>query len=353
MFASLYDRATDLDEAFLQQQASENSWPGPLVDPKPLYRSFCTQITSLSGNLVCACCACIFHAPSDVCDVDASYPRLGLLKVSPPNLVPYDFSCGIPHLDLQHVMLQKEGLSLLPTADTKVRLCHSCFSQLESYRLPELALANNRWVGEPPAQLETLTWLEERLIARGNISGIIMRLQRHSNDSYLGLKGHIVVSPQDTRPLLDILPLPPSRLPDMIRVVWTGRTPPTMDELGSQLAVRTQVVYDALQWLCLHNEDYATVTVDHSEFERWPPVFIVQELVECMGEISDNIMEEMARAGVAVDDTHEGTVGHGDEEITVSGVMDVNNVSQSENATTLRRLASLSEESTINVVPGC
>jgi hypothetical protein len=125
-----------------------------------------------------------------------------------------------------------------------------------------------------------------------------------------------------------------------------------MDELGSQLAVRTQVVYDALQWLCLHNEDYATVTVDHSEFERWPPVFIVQELVECMGEISDNIMEEMARAGVAVDDTHEGTVGHGDEEITVSGVMDVNNVSQSENATTLRRLASLSEESTINVVPG-
>jgi hypothetical protein len=168
----------------------------------------------------------------------------------------------------------------------------------------------------------------------------------------LGIKGHAVISPQDTRQLLDILPLPRSRLPDVVRVVWTGSSPPTSGDLRSKLSVRTVKVYNALQWLCRNNEDYKnSVVIDHAEFQSWPPVFIATELIETMGYISSNIVEEMQRAGVATDSS-DTAGGVEDEVVTVSSILDVNNVTQSANAATLRRLAQMTSEDTINVMPG-
>src|SRR6266496_1712016 len=120
---------------------------------------------------------------------------------------------------------RKKGICMDPaTSNISLILCNSCAVQLESNQLPPAALANYRWLGEVPEVLQGLTWIEERLIAHAHISGTILRLECQSNASYLGIKGHAVLYPQDTRTLLDILPLPPSHLPDMIRVVWTGKS---------------------------------------------------------------------------------------------------------------------------------
>ena len=75
-----------------------------------------------------------------------------------------------------------------------------------------------------------------------------------------------------TRALLDILPLPLSRLPVMMRDVWTGKSSPTIAELRPKLSLSTKRVYDALLWLCRNNEDYKNVIINHSEFAKWPVV---------------------------------------------------------------------------------
>lgn len=76
-----------------------------------------------------------------------------------------------------------------------------------------------------------MAWIEELLIARAHLTGRIVRLQNRNANSYFGLKGHVILLPQDTTELLNILPLPSSLLPDIVRVVWVGRPVRNMDVL--------------------------------------------------------------------------------------------------------------------------
>jgi hypothetical protein len=316
-----------------------------------LYSQFRTEIHRVASNITCACCACLFHDSNIIHSINLDDPCLSRLQVDPVN-VPYNFATGFQVLDDQHLLVERTGIYFDSHVNTyRLFLCTSCVSQLTSHRLPPAALANFRWIGEVPEVLQNLTWIEERLIARAHITGCIYRLQRQSNASYLGLKGHAVVYPQDTRALLNILPVPPSRLPDTIRVVWTGKSSPSLVELRNTLSVRTQRVYDALLWLCAHHEDYRNVTVDYAEFARWPAVYIAEDLLTTMGHISNNISEQIDRAGPAdEDDIDSFNVRH--DIITSSGILDTNDISQSANAITLRRLASLSDEDHIKVVHG-
>jgi len=344
-------RLSDMDDAFANKRNREAEWPFSLPDPKDLFRQFRQTLHSFSHNITCGCCACVFHDPTVVRSVSLDYAPLSLLKVD-PIAVPYNFSTGIPVLDQHHILVEKKGIHFDPaTATTSLTLCNTCALQLASYQLPPAALANCRWLGEVPEVLQGLTWIEERLIARAHISGIIYRLERRSNSSYLGIKGHAVVYPQDTRALLDLLPLPPSRLPDTVRVVWTGKSSPSPAELRNKLSVRTQRVYDALQWLRRNNEDYRDITIDYAEFAKWPPVFIVDELLSCMGHISDNVVEQIARSGPA-SNQDEDSLETDNDIISSSGILDTNDVTQSANAATLRRIACLLEEDTINVIHG-
>jgi hypothetical protein len=67
--------------------------------------------------------------------------------------------------------------------------------------MPVRALANYRWIGPVPAELRDLTFIEERLVA------IILRMQKRDPSSYEGLKGHAILLPQDTTPLVTMLPM--------------------------------------------------------------------------------------------------------------------------------------------------
>jgi hypothetical protein len=214
---------SDLDVQFNIQRKKESEWPCPLPEPEALYTKFRHKIHRLANNLVCASCACISHDVDIMHFIPFEYPQLSLLQVD-PSIIPYDFSTGFSILDDRHVLIEKSGIHI--NSDTSVPslwLCPSCYLHLSSNQLPPSALSNYRWLGDVPDVLQDLTRIEERLIACVHISGMIYRLERKSNCSYLGLKGHAVIYPQDTRVLLDILPLPPSRLPETIRVVWTGK----------------------------------------------------------------------------------------------------------------------------------
>ena len=202
-----------------------------------------------------------------------------------------------------------------------------------------------------PDELKDLTWIEELLVTHAHVVGRVVRLQACNQASYFVIKGHIILLPQDTTLLLDLLPMSPALLPDIVCVVWTGKSDPNRDQLCSQFTVRKEIVYNALQWLCQYNEDYRQVTIDREEFTRWPPVFIATSLLDSIAQTRESIDEDISWSGFATEDV-DNAEHDGDLPLTTSAILDTSDVSVSPDIATLRRLAQLKDEITVNVVTG-
>lgn len=98
---------------------------------------------------------------------------------------------------------------------SNIWLCSTCHPSIVLAKTPAESLANFRWVRPMPDKLKDLTWVEELLIARAHVVGRVPRLQARNQASYFGIKRY----PQDTTLLLDIAPITPASLPDVVRVV--------------------------------------------------------------------------------------------------------------------------------------
>jgi hypothetical protein len=120
--------------------------------------------------------------------------------------------------------------------------------------------------------------------------------------------------------------MPPSSLPDIGRVIWVGRRVQNIEVFRDHFSVRTQKVYDALLWLVQNNEDYKDVTINHSQFERWPPVWVPEKLLELTGALEDRSQEDDARRGIATEDGDDPDI-EGDLPMTASGIIDIDGVS--------------------------
>ena len=80
---------------------------------------------------------------------------------------------------------------------------------------------------------------------------------------YNNIREHIITIPQNLGPLLNILLSPDLQFHDYIRVVWTGKTELTVDDLKPFMEVRKEKVIRALLWLCEHNSLYKAVKINH------------------------------------------------------------------------------------------
>ena len=248
--------------------------------------------------------------------------------------------------------------------DKRIYLCRRCHNQLSKDRQPSEALANFRWIGSVPEELRDLTWIEELLIARVHVCGSIIRLdQRNNPSSFFGIKGHVVFLPQDTTRLIDLLPMSPASLSDMIKVIWTGKSKPDRSHLRSRFTVRKHKIYNALKWLMNNHEDYQNnVTIDEERINGWESIFVAVELLDSIGHVSDSSVEDATRDGFAMDNPDDDDIANTDNDInddtthdlpfTSSGVVDVNNITEVPDATTLNRLAQLKRDITVNVIIG-
>jgi hypothetical protein len=319
---------------------------------KDLYTDFYDTTSTLTVNIVCASCGIIDHDPAVFENVDPQDESLSHLSVSPDVYVPFDFSCGVSALDDNRIMIDPMGV----TQAEMISTCRSCYVSLQRGFCPQDSLANFRWLGSVPPELQGLTWLEELLIARAHLVGRIVRLEERRACSYFALKGHTILLPQDTTQLLNLLPMSLSSLPDIVRVVWTGKDDPEKRNLRPSFTVRKQKVYTALQWLCQNHEDYRHVTIDEERIASWEATTVATELLESMGRTSDSSTEDASRSGFANEDPDSSAV-EGDIPHSVSGVLDLNNVTRASEVNTLEQLASLQNGSTqqdltINVVTG-
>jgi hypothetical protein len=348
-----------MNEMFDRLRTIESEWPLPPRDEKICYDHFYETMRRVSVNHVCVSCACIDHSPTAGTTVAVDVELLQPLRVD-SNEVPFPFLCGLECLDSEGIMIDKLGLSLLVEDQHDMYLCTSCHKCLRIGELPPEALANHRWLGRQspdfqPPELKDLSWIDSIIVARGHMSGSIIRLQRSggaaADSAYFGIKGHAVIVPQDTTQLLDILPLPPASLPDHVRVVWTGiaSDAPQRHQLKHLFTVSTERVRAALNWLKANHRDYRDVKIDNAELARWRPVFVTEELLDSIGQVTESTDGDCARASFSVTSDD---LDFEDHMFTTSGIVDVNSVSVSSTSATLDRLAKLTQNHTINIVTG-
>jgi hypothetical protein len=136
-----------------------------------------------------------------------------------------------------------------------------------------------------PTELEDLTLIEQYAIARSHPVGAILKLRPNGLQNpaaYNGIRGHIVTIPQNPGPLLDILPSPELQFHDHIRIVWLGKTDPTVHDLKPFVEVRKDKVLRALLWLCANNPLYKSVTINHDLINQWDCSFIPPVLQESL-----------------------------------------------------------------------
>jgi len=210
-------RLRELDEWFAELLQVEEEFPAQLPDMKDLYTDFYNEMTELTKNMVCVSCGCIDHHLGKFTSVSVDDTSLHLLQVD-PSIVPFDFKSGITTLDESHIMIDPNGI----IDEASLYICRSCQKSLQAEVLPPESLANYRWIGPVPPELQDLTWMEELLIARAHLTGHIVRLQNRNSTSHFSLKGHIILLPQDTTKLLNILPLPHQICPTLCELFGLG-----------------------------------------------------------------------------------------------------------------------------------
>ena len=169
------------------------------------------------------------------------------------------------------------------------RFCLPCHYSMKQKKVPKFSSLNKVNVvmcqNYPPV-LETLTLVEEMLIARCHPVMSILKLRPNgasSSVAYQRVRGHAVVFPQSPGPLSTILPSAVVKLHEHIRVVWFGTSKPDNSQLKSFVSVRRIVVLHALLWLGVNNILYKDVVINHEEMANWEDEFVPRS-------VEDNIV---------------------------------------------------------------
>src|SRR5271170_3936045 len=187
-----------------------------------MYTNYYEGLKKCCLDYVCGSCGCLSHDPENTKSYRTMDPLLTSLKRPSNYEVPVPYSCGVPILDEMDIMIDRKSIS---DNGQFVCICSRCHEVLRQKRMPRQALCNYRWVDDVPEELTGLTFIEEQLIARGHFVGSILRLQERT--SYHSIKGHLVLVPQETRKLVNLLPSLPAELTTFTGVVWIGGTNPS------------------------------------------------------------------------------------------------------------------------------
>ncbi|KAG1891952.1 hypothetical protein F4604DRAFT_1510509, partial [Suillus subluteus] len=125
------------------------------------------------------------------------------------------------------------------------------------------------------------------MIAQHHAKSWIIHLKESSGVTALnvqrGMKGHVIIYPQNPSHLVDILPPPMQDVLMPICVLFVGSSPPTREWLrkhATLLIVCREKVRDALLWLKDNNKHYRDVTVDHENIDLLSESDIVPVHVE-------------------------------------------------------------------------
>lgn len=270
------------------RQASEfrGQWPKkPGANLKSKIETMFRHATSkdVLSESTCGSCAENVTVSAGV-HVNLSELPLDLLQSSVPSVIPTPELYGENH----DVMLLRDSIDQDCNGNARAFLCHECALNLRRKTLPPLSMANHNYIGNVPDCLKNLTMVEECMIARSRCKCWIVQLKEgpesvSNSSAQRGMKGHIIVYPQEIDDYSTIMPASIDTICAPICVVFVGSQPPSKEWLKSKakpLIVRREKVRDALLWLKANNPLYEGVTIDHNQLNLYPANDILPVHVE-------------------------------------------------------------------------
>ncbi|CAM4981323.1 unnamed protein product, partial [Rotaria socialis] len=104
-------------------------------------------------------------------------------------------------------------------------------------------------------------------------SSCVVKLCTITGDPHVAqsaLKGNVKTFPQNLSDIAKHLPLSPNDLPDIIKIIFVGKTFPSKDQAQSIFTVRRGTIRTALIWLHANNILYKDIHIDHLLIDTLP-----------------------------------------------------------------------------------
>lgn len=164
-------------------------------------------------------------------------------------------------------VLKLQAVQLTASMSLELAMCSHCYSDLRSHRLPPQSLVNGMWLGNIPAKLRDLSFVEKLCIARCRHNVCVVKVAQRQRK----LSGNAIVYSQPVAKFYDILPPHPRELDECLAVLFTGHKPPTTEDFKrTPLLVQRQKVLRALQWLKLNHAEYGDIQISMHNLEQYP-----------------------------------------------------------------------------------
>jgi hypothetical protein len=142
-------------------------------------------------------------------------------------------------------------------------------------------------LGDIPEQLNGLTIVEEAMIAKCRAKCWVVQLKEDSDsfspNAQRGVKGHVIIYPQQPSAISKILPPSIDEISTPICVIFVGSSPPTNEwlrEKAKPLIVRREKVRNALIWLKTHNHLYKDIVINYDLLDSLPTEYMLPVHVE-------------------------------------------------------------------------
>lgn len=186
------------------------------------------------------------------------------------------FSSEEPITFMQGPILSSSGIRFVNNI-RYLHLCQTCHNVLRSHRLPANALANGRWVGSTPPALQSLSYVEQLIIAKYRHSFCVAQVTT-SGQRYLA--ANVIVFGQPVDRVYTTLPPPRADIEACLAILFVGSARPSDEDVRrTPFLVRHRKVMAALRWLKLNHPLYTDLTISQANMDSYPqdtpPVGIV------------------------------------------------------------------------------
>ena len=167
-------------------------------------------------------------------------------------------------LSSKHPIEDLEG----PVLDKSLEsICKTCHKSIVKGKVPQMALANGKWLGDIPDVLKDLSFAEQLLIARVRHNRCLVRVSSGMHK----MRANVISFANPTPQICNVLPPPVEELDEVLAFIYTGPCKPTKSDFERiPLLVRHNKVGAALEWLKLNHMDYLDLEISYKNLQRYP-----------------------------------------------------------------------------------
>jgi hypothetical protein len=233
-------------------------------DVGDIVREWCETVSSFAlSESPCAVCGCLV-VTSTLSSISSGSSLLGVLADK-----------GVTRAERTNVSESIHGLPGPVLCDNascwsndrkNLYVCSTCLNALNRGRVPQLALANGRWIGSVPFELSELTFAEQQVVARYRHNCCLVRIDNGCRK----MVANVITFAQPAAEIVNVLPTHRRELSSIIAVLFTGSVSPTMSEFKrTPLLVRRRHILRALTWLKLNHKDYVDVQLSEENLNSY------------------------------------------------------------------------------------